>query len=270
MSNPKTSRAPLIALLLALAVPGSLTAWWLVPRPAEPAEMPPFVVPRVAALTSIATALAPAARDEGPRRDLYIAHGLAELHMDDSPAAARTRAEALSAAADALEAAGTLEAARAFDVARGVALLYTPGDGTEAERGGELGAFPSVLERYGAVIAGRRVAPDIVVHALFWARWNAIHNRELTDGMDATVLRGYHGWLAYYGARGGTELRSGALLEYVRAGGLRGYESEAYLRMSGGDIAGARLALDEAYARTGNVRLRNQSLALSVRDGELE
>lgn len=232
--------------------------------------MPPFVVPRVAAIASIASALAPAARDEGPRRDLYLAHGLAELHMDDSPAAARTRAEALSAAADALDAAGTLDAARAFDVARGVALLYTPGDGTEAERGGELGAFPSVLERYGAVIAGRRVAPDIVVHALFWARWNAIHSRDLTEGMDATVLRGYHGWLAYYGARGGTELRSGALHEYVRAGGLRGYESEAYLRLSGGDVGGARLALDEAYARTGNVRLRNQALALSVRDGELE
>jgi hypothetical protein len=230
--------------------------------------MPPLVLPRVLAMASIATSLAPAARDEGPRRDLYLAQGTAELRRNDSPTAARERSDALRTAAEALATAGTLDGARAYDIARGEALLYAAGEGTAEERSGELGTFPSVLEQYGAVVEGRRVAPELVVHALFWARWNAIHNRELTEGMDEITLRAYHGWLAYYGASGGTELRSNALLQYVLAGGLRGFESEAYLRISGADFAGAHLALDEAYARTGNIRLRNQALALSIRDAD--
>ena len=232
--------------------------------------MPPLVVPRALALASMESALAPAARDPGPRRDLYLAHGLAELHRNDSPTAARARVDALREAAESLAEQGTLDAARAYDVQRGLALLYNPGDGDAEERSGELGTFPSVLEQYGAVVGRRRVAADVVVHALFWARWNAIHDRPLVEGMDDVVLRAYHGWLAYYGARGGTELRSSALVQYVRAGGLRGFESEAYLRLSGGDVAGARLAFDEAYERTGNVRLRNASLALSIREGDTD
>lgn len=228
--------------------------------------MPPLVVPRVLAMASMATALAPAARDPGPRRDLYLAHGLAELRMNDSPTMARERTDALRAAAARLADEGTLDGARAYDITRGIALLYTPGEGTGEERSGELGSFPAVLVRYGAVVDGRRVAPEVVVHALFWARWNAIHDRPLTEGMDDIILRAYHGWLAYYGASGGTELRSNALLQCVRAGGLRGFESEAYLRLSGDDLAGAQLALNEAYTRTGNIRLRNQALALSMRE----
>jgi len=119
-------------------------------------------------------------------------------------------------------------------------------------------------------VQGRRVAPEIVLYALFWARWNAVHDRELTDGLEGASLLAYHGWLVYYGPDGGTDLREGALVDYVRAGGGRGLETAGYLRLAQGDVSGARLAFEAAHEATGNVRLRNNALALSMRGAEDE
>ncbi len=262
-------RGPLLALIIALALPGALCALWLAPRPAEPAEMPPLVVPQVRAQASIAslTSLAgqaPGADDvtEARRRELYLLHGVSEARPDAAPAQARTRDEELQALAVTLETQGHLDAVRASDVLRTVEALSRGGQ--DADRLGEIGAFPRLLEQWGAVLEGRRIAPRIVIHALAMARWNGIHRRELTEGMDETLLLAYHGWLAFYGPSGGTDLRGGALVEYVRAGGRRGLETEAFLRLSRGDAPGAQLAFDAAYEASGNVRLRNHALALGL------
>jgi len=264
-----TRRAPLLALVAALALPGGLSGLWLAPRPATPAEMPPLVVPHVQAEASIARVAALAgqapgddAAAEARRRELYLAHGVAEARPDSAPGQARARDEELQALAVTLETEGHLDAVRARDVVRTVEALSRGGE--DAERLGEIGAFPRLLQQWGAVLEGHRIAPRIVVHALAWARWNGIHGRELIEGMDDTFLLAYHGWLTYYGPSEGTDLRSGALVDYVTAGGRRGLETEAFLRLSQGDAAGAQLAFEAAYEASGNVRLRNHALALGL------
>lgn len=262
-----------LAVVIALALPGGVSAWWAVPRPAEPAEMPPLVVPqadvdRVLAEIAALARSAPEEDDtERARRELYLASGRAEARADDPPGPARARAEELARMAAALAESGAIDAVRARDVERGVAALRDAG-GTVDERTGEIGAFPLLLERYRVVVDGRRVAPAIVLHALFWARWNAVHRRELVEGMSDTLRLAYHGWLAFYGPSGGTELRDGALVEYVRAGGRRGLETEGFLRLSRGDVPGAQLAFEAAFEATGSLRLRNHALALSLRDSD--
>lgn len=263
------SRAPLLAAILAVAVPGSLAALWLAPRPAHPAEMPPLVVPAndaQATLAAIARSASSALADddatEARRRTLYLEQGMNEARPSATPQAARLRDEELAQLAVELDQAGALDAIRARDVGRTMTALRASGDA--AERLGEIGSLPDALVRYGAVVDGRRVAPVIVVEAMAWARWNGIHQRALTEGMDRTMLRAYHGWLVYYGPTEGTELRDGALVELVRAGGLRGLETEGFLRLSRNDRTGARLAFETAYEATGNVRLRNHALALGL------
>lgn len=269
LATGSDSRAPLLALVLALAVPGSTAALWLAPRPAPPAEMPPLVVPQVqadAAIAHVAALASSAPREddatEARRRELYLAHGVAEARPNAAPDEARARDEELATLTTTLEAEGHLDAVRARDVLRTLEAL---GQGGEDEaRLGEIGAFPRALEQWGAVHEGRRIAPRVVVYALAWARWNGIHHRELVDGMDPTFLRAYHGWLVYYGPSGGTDLRQGALVEYVGVGGGRGLETEAFLRLSQGDTTGAQLAFEAAYEASGNVRLRNHALALGL------
>lgn len=262
------SRAPLVALVVALAVPGAVSALWLAPRPAVPAEMPPLVVPAQQAAASLAAIARSAEQAPSPdateqrRRTLYLAHGVTEARRRGSPDEARSRDAELTQLAATQAEAGALDAVRARDVERSVQALRAQGEGDA--RLGEIGALPTALARYGAVIGDRRVAPIVVVEALAWARWNAIHRRTLTEGMDATLLHAYHGWLVYYGPSQGTELRDDALVELVRAGGRRGLETEGFLRLSRNDAHGAQLAFEAAYEASGNVRLRNHALALGL------
>lgn len=213
---------------------------------------------------------APAEDDatEARRRELYVAHGIAEARPTATPGEARTRDEELASLARTLADAGTLDAIRARDVGRTIEALRGSGDGDE--RLGDLGALPEALARYDAIVDGRRVAPPIVVEALAWGRWNGVHRRPLTEGMDDAMLRAYHGWIVYYGPTEGTDLRGGALVEYVAAGGMRGLETEGFLRLARGDTTGAQLAFDAAYEASGNVRLRNHALALGLAELESE
>ena len=264
-----------MAAIVAVAAPGGLAALWLAPRPAYPAEMPPLVVPAADARATLetigreaATALADDDASESRRRTLYLEQGLNEARPSTTPDAARLRDEELAQLAIELDEAGALAAIRARDVGRTMSALAASGDGPE--RLGEIGALPEALMRYGAVVEGRRVAPRVVVEAMAWARWNGVHQRPLTEGMDDTMLRAYHGWLVYYGPTEGTELRDGALVELVRAGGQRGLETEGFLRLSRNDRTGARLAFEAAYEATGNVRLRNHALALGLAELEAD
>lgn len=270
-SASQSSRAGFYAVLLALALPGSVAALWIAPRPAYPAEMPPLVVPHqdadAAHLAIVALAAQRPPTDEmDERATLYLEHGVQEVRPTSTPDEARTRDQRLEELAAALAEAGTLDAVRASDVLATVDALGVPGDA----RLGEKGAFSSSLELYGAVVEGRRIAPAIVIEAMAWARWNGIHRRPLTEGMSDPLLRGYYGWLVYYGPSEGTEMRGAALVDYVRAGGQRGLETEGFLRLSRNDATGARLAFEASYEASGNVRVRNHALALGLLELENE
>lgn len=268
-ASRKLARARVLAAALAFAIPGGTAALWLAPRPATPAEPPALVIPRVrteAALAEIArlAATAPDERegDLARRRELYLAHGLSEARPRSTPGVARTRDEELAALASRLAESGTLDAVRARDVERTVAALATPGEAPS--RLGEVGALPRLLAEWGAVRDRRRVAPRLVVHALAWARWNGVHRRPLDEGMSATLLLAYHGWLALHGPSVGTDLREDALDAYVRAGGGRGLEARGFLLLARGDARSAQLAFEAAYEASGNVRLRNHALAIGL------
>ncbi len=260
------SRAGFYAVLAAVAIPGSVAALWLAPRPAYPAEMPPLVVPHQdaaqahAAIVRLADS-APEQSEQGDERTtLYLEHGRQEVRPTSTPDEARARDQRLEAIAAELSDEGTIDAVRAADVLGTIEALGVPGDA----RLGDKGAFPASLELYGAVIDGRRVAPAVVIESLAWARWNGIHRRPLTEGMDSALLRAYHGWLVFHGPREGTEFRDDALVDYVRAGGQRGLETEGFLRLSRSDNTGARFAFEAAYEASGNLRLRNHALALGL------
>ncbi len=254
------ARGVLVILPLCL-----LGLWWW-PRPAIPVELPSLVLPRAEVVAAIAAedALARAAPDsasEERRRAAYLEQGRAELRGLDTPASARARLTTLRSATEALAEEGpdAVAAARAADVLRMERALS--GEGTEATRAGELGMFARSLERWHAVEGGTRIAPRLVVRALASARWNAIHDRELTEGLSPLHLRAYHGWLALHGAIGASELRGRALMAYGRAGGARVHEARGVLLFLEGapDLAAPELLA--SFEATGNLRVRNHWLA---------
>jgi hypothetical protein len=127
-----------------------------------------------------------------------------------------------------------------------------------------LGGFRQSLERWGAIANGRRAAPEMVVRALFAARWNAVHSLPLTDGFDAVHLRAYHGWLALYGDAAGSGLRAAALDAYERAGGMYANEVRGILAFRGGAYEEATDAWTRAFAVSGVLRMRNHAIAATA------
>ncbi|MFO0685678.1 MAG: hypothetical protein U0234_26690 [Sandaracinus sp.] len=208
-------------------------------------------------------ARAPDTEDEVRRRRLYLEHGLAEVQRNDFPEQASQRAAALAQLRVAIAAEGddAVAAARARDVGRVMPALRGEEEQTDEERAGELGAFPAMLERYGAVIAGHRVAPELVIRAMFHARWNAIHGLALTEGMSAIARRAYYGWLAVEGGNAPLGMRLEALDAYEAAGGARVLETRAWLEHEAGERAAAGADYERACDRTGSVRLCNHALA---------
>ncbi len=268
-------RAERVGLILAIVIPAALVSYWASPRAARPLEMPGLVLPAPAVRASIAEeeALAAAAPDdelEQHRRRLYLEHGLREVHADDSPEAAAGRRLEMSAVMDEIVAADGEDAIariRARDVSRMLPALRSTGQDGEldaTERASELGLFPLMLVRYGAILDGRRVAPEIALRALFTARWNAIHGRPMTEGMDPIRLRAYHGWLALEGGPAPLSMRLMALDHYAEVEGPRVLEARGTLEYEAGEFVAARQSFERAYAMTGSVRLRNHALACQV------
>lgn len=252
--------------LSAMALPLCVLALWWAPRAATPTEVPALVLPRAAVRTALLddealAARAPTSEAETRRRDLYLEQGRAEIRADDSVASATGRAEALIHALAAVAEEGgedAVAAVRMADVLRIEAALR--GVGPPGARAGEAGVFMTTLERWGATEEGRRIAPPIVVRALAIARWNAVFTRPLTEGMGPLHLRAYHGWLAFHGAVGWTELRERALEAYSTAGGGRALETRGVLLVRAGEPLAAREAFEDAYERVGSLRLRNLAL----------
>ncbi len=263
----RSGRAELAALVLAVSIPAGLIALWASPRAARPVEMPPLVLPSAEVARAIAAenALGAEATDddhEAARRELYLAQGLAEVRMDDFPEEASGRAARLAHLTSEIGAAdpAAIPRARARDVVRMMSALRGEGHLDATGRASELGVFPQMLERYGAVVAGRRVAPEFVIRTMFYARWNAIHGIAMTEGMTALQLRAYYGWLALEGGAAPLGMRIEALDAYAAAGGSRVWEARGVLAFEGGEMAEARGDFERACDLTGSLRLRNHAL----------
>jgi hypothetical protein len=259
-------RTPAIAMVaLTIGVPGALLWSWSRPIEASPRELPPLVLDSTAIASCRAQHRSEAehtARDglASERRSLYLESNSAELAAE-GPDRADERHDALVRAANALAAAHgqtAIASARASDLARLEPALR--GTVSRSESRAELGSFPAMLERYGAVSQGEQLAPTAVVHAFFAARWNAMHERPLTEGLCPVERVAYFGWLAI----GATELpvgqRVAALDEYTRGGGRFAQEIRGILLTQQGDPDGAREAFAQAYEQEPIFRLRNYSL----------
>ncbi|MCC6873855.1 MAG: hypothetical protein IT378_06030 [Sandaracinaceae bacterium] len=263
-----------LALVLALLTPAALLYAWSRPLPVEPRELPPLVLSAadVAACLERDAADARRAPDDElahERRRLYHAVNVAEHEESDAPDEAVRRHDQLMSALDALVSAhGTaaVAQARAGDVARLEPALR--GELPAGDRLAELGAFVPVLERYGAVEDGRQRAPSFVVRALFWARWNAMHERPLDEGFCPPARIAYEGWLALRAERAPLPARLAALDRYAAAGGPHADEARGVLLFAAGDREGAREALGRALDREPSFRLRNHNLACDAEPGE--
>lgn len=272
-----SDRTRVIGLVVAFSLPGVLLARWLPERAAEPGEAPGLVIAREDAARSLAALTADALRIS--EDEAVAAHDAAQRELSaaevrgiGSPVEAE---HVQSAVLTALAAAAPDESARGSLRARDTLALVDSLDDvtlTPDETAARFGDFLGHALRYRALAAEegeapRRVAPRIVFVALAMARWNAMNDRPLTEGFDDTLLRAYHGWLAFAATDGATELRQGALAEYRRAGGARSLELEGAMFASAGDRQSARAAYERAYRATGSLRLRNYALAMTVEAG---
>lgn len=264
----------LAAATIAIVLPGLVCALWLAPRAAIPAELPPLPQAAREARDAIerahALALeAPEGEHAARRRALYEAQNVAELEGEDEAVGQARRAE-LRAELEAVRAEHgdeAVDAMRAADVERMIPALA--GQGSDDERARATGGFRGVLERWGAIAPigdgagerGRRVAPELVVRALFAARWNAVHGLPLTSGLGPAELRAYHGWLGFRGEAADRLMRGAALDAYAEAGGAYADEVRGTLAWREGAYEEAADAFERAYADTGVVRLRNHALA---------
>lgn len=210
------------------------------------------------------------AADQCPRSEavlglerLLAAQGRAEVGPGESAEAFQERQAALSEAADRVRRThghDALPALRARDTGRLEAALA---GALEAEtRDALLGSFPRMLERYGLVVGGERIAPFFVTRTLFKARWNALVHLPPTDGFARSELRAYWGWLALHSSGADVALREAALDRYAAAGGERVNEARAVLAHRAGHPSEAARWLDRAVSRHGGLRLRNHALAL--------
>ena len=196
---------------------------------------------------------------DSPLWTLYEAQGLAEIGEGESEEEFEARARTIrETVAQVREERG--DAAIAGLRAQVVEGLDGALRGERDDEGAFLGTFPRMLERYGAMRDGERVAPDVVLRALFAARFNGIMGIELTEGLSGVELQGYWGWLALGAEDAPKERRLEALGAYTEAGGLDGNEALGWFAYEDGDYANAA----RFYARggeAGNLRLRNYAIA---------
>jgi hypothetical protein len=111
------------------------------------------------------------------------------------------------------------------------------------------------------------VAPELSVRALYKARWNSIHRRDLVEGMSRIELQAYWGWLALHGWGRPLEERENALVAFRNAGGFGAQEAAALMDLLEGHPERASKSLEDLCAATGELRLRN--LALGARHAAL-
>lgn len=266
-ASPRSRAMAGLVLVLVLVAPGLLVWSWSQPIAAPPREMPPLILEPSAVAEQLArdtehAAAAPTGEAEEERRRLVRELNVAEQEGRDPPGRAEQRRERLQAAVARLVAehgADVLGRVRASDLARLEPALR--GSLPSGDRVAELGGFVAMMERYDLVRDGRQVAPRFVVRTLFKARWNAIHGRELTEGLSDVELQAYWGWLALGAVSAPIERRLEGLERHVAAGGTGGTEARAVLLFDQGNLEEAREAFEDAWTETGSFRLRNHALS---------
>jgi hypothetical protein len=256
----------LVAATVALCMPALLASLWLSPRAAIPLELPPLVLGAAEVREAIEAERALASRAPSSelalrRRALYDERNRAELGSEPRDAVEARRRELgrllILIARD--EGDDAIAAMRAADAERMIAALA--GHGDPEERAAALGRFPAALARWGAVVGTRRVAPELVIRTLFAARWNLVHAREQTEGLEGVALRAYHGWLAFHGDAADLGLRLAALDAYAAAGGLHADEARGAFAWQAGEWDAAAAAFTRAHEATSSVRFRNHAQA---------
>jgi hypothetical protein len=131
---------------------------------------------------------------------------------------------------------------------------------SDAEAKAVLGSFPAVLAREGASRHGELVAPQFVVRTLYKARWNLLHGIAADHRFQAIEKRAYYGWQALHAERLPARRRIEALHAYGLAGGEDVEEALGVLLLREGDSVQASKALQAAYRKHANIRLRNALL----------
>jgi hypothetical protein len=263
------SGVKLILWLLGAAFVGATLA---TPQPVAPWEMPSLVLDRDDVLDSIRfdQALAGEASDSAEAvtlQSLFLEHGRAEA---DPPYAVqeydRRQAAIHHAIEELIDAEGpaALDAQRAKAVDEFVDVFYeTRGIPRNDYEVGVLGGFPVIAERYGLIVDGKIIAPELTVRSLYKGRWNAIHRRPLQDGFSQIELQAYWGWLALHGWGRPLPQRIDALVAFKEADGYGVNEAAALFDLLNGHPERAAKSLDALYQDLGELRLRNLSMGAS-------
>jgi len=250
-----------LAWVLILGATTVAVAMILVPKPTTPAVTPGLSLDRGAIAAVLNSDLALASRaPTGASVDrlqvLWLAQGLAERVGDESQNSGERRIALMAAAVGELERTNGSAAVRALR-ARYVQ-MFERGDGIAAtERENFLGGFPQLLQRYGLSRQGELIGPPFVVRTAFKARWNTAYGLAATTGLEEIERQAYWGWLALETPTVSVERRLQALDGFAHAGGRRALEARGVLMVISGNAAAAIEAFEEAYATTGNIRLRN-------------
>lgn len=231
----------------------------VLPRSAPTLRFDPIAASDARSATAEAANAATGWETDSPLWELYQAQGLAEIGEGESAEEFESRARSIRTIVAQIR---SDEGEEAIDSLRAQIVEGLDGAlrGQRDDEGAFLGTFPRMLERYGAMEDGERVAPDIVLRALFAARFNGIVGLELTEGFSDVEEQGYWGWLALGATGAPRERRLQALDAYVEAGGLDGDEAMAWFAYEDGNYANAA----RLYARggaSGNLRLRNHAIA---------
>jgi hypothetical protein len=210
--------------------------------------------------------LARAAGDDaslGTLRRLYLDWGAAEAGGGESHSVSRR--DAIGAAVSSVLTHAGPEAIRGL---RAEFLLRLPGalEGRddETEDAALLGAFPRMLARYEVAREGRVVGPAFVVRVLYAARFNMILGLAPTSDFSPVEARAYWGWLALGTTSVSPVRRMEALDRYGQAGGGRALEARAALLYALGQGTQSSALYEEAYRKTGNMRLRNHAMAAGL------
>jgi len=202
----------------------------------------------------------PLARGIEQVRQLYLDWGASEAGGGGSHSVPRR--DAIRAAVASVLAHDGADAIRSL---RASLLLELPaalaGRDDEVQDAAMLGAFPRMLTRYGLTRDGAVVGPAFVVRVLYAARFNSILGLPPTSDFAPVEARAYWGWLALGAQEVSPERRMDAVDQYELAGGDHVLEARAYLLFALGRGTHASGLYEEAYRRSGNMRLRNHAMA---------
>ena len=263
------SRLPAVFVLAATLITPMLLLWlWSQPRPVSSQELPPLLLDPAAveaqeALDASRASTAPSTDDaERERRASCRERNLSELSSDTPPGVARARRAETVDALERLVAEHGEEvrsAVRAADLQRAMAALT--GEVRGRARAAELGGLLTTYERYGMVEDARQRAPTFILRTAFKARWNAFHDRPLTEGFSPVERQAHWGWLALRAEGVSVATRLEAVGRYAEAGGVHAEEARATLLLQSGDRSGAAAAFEAAHAAHPTFRLRNRALA---------